>query len=361
MMPPEKTAHPWLAHLGGLTAIRKARYKKTSRPLSEIGIFATLENCPDPSTRTAAYDTSIDEWFIDNSTHNQRLLDSIFFTLHGSDPPPLTEKRPSNDPFNDLILRTQNILQPEPSLFETSCPRARDRVEKLVVAARSQLLSFREWPLRMPDSWHPKIVQTADLEGTDLSQAEIYPDRIDVYPSCKSLFISHRKALLTDNDLVYIAAVWNTYRTTLLRLCDLIVQCGQYLETAGQPFRETQEYQSLSAEARRTAEDICASVAYHINNDWVVHIARGSNLTKSPKALGALFLVWPLYGGSVLSIVPVEYRSWMRQKLRTIGTSMGFAQATVLADTVDLWKKTDPNKTLIITQGHVFMWSAGMF
>lgn len=200
-MPPEKTVHPWLAHLGGLTAIRKARYKKACRSYSEIGIFATLDNSPDKSTRITTYDTSIDEWFINNSTHNQRLLDSIFFTLHGSDPPPLTEKRPTDDPFNDLVLRTQTILQPEPSLFETDCPRARERIEKLLVAARSQLLSFREWPLRMPECWHPTRIQIADLEGTDLSQVDIYPSRIDVYPSCKSHLIYFSSQITTDRDV----------------------------------------------------------------------------------------------------------------------------------------------------------------
>jgi hypothetical protein len=158
---------------------------------------------------------------------------------------------------------------------------------------------------------------------------------------------------------VYVAAVWNTYRTTLLRLCDVIAQCGQYLETDALRYRNTEEYQSLHLDARRTAEAICSSVAYHINNDWVNHITN-ANLHPSPKALGGLLLIWPLYGGSILSIVPNVHRSWMRRRLRSIGVSMGLAQATVLADTVDLWRSTDPFKPLIIAQGQIFMWSASM-
>lgn len=175
--------------------------------------------------------------------------------------------------------------------------------------------------------------------------------------------------------IVYIAAVWNTYRTTLLRLYDLITQCGEYLETEASPFHATEEYQSLRQQAQKAAEDICSSIAYHINSDWLSSLPLSLPLSlcsttattscthqsKIPKALGALFLIWPLYGGSVLSIVPTELRAWMRRKLRSLGTTMGLAQASVLADTVDLWKRTDPHKTLIITQGHVFMWSAGMF
>lgn len=154
--------------------------------------------------------------------------------------------------------------------------------------------------------------------------------------------------------------MWNTYRTTLLRLCDVIVQCGKHLETAAEPFRETKECQALYAEARETSEAICSSVAYHITNDWFDRTSTAS-LHKSPKALGGLFLIWPLYGGSILSIVPKVHRAWMRRKLQSIGTTIGLAQATVLADTVDLWDSTDPFKPLIISQGHAFMWSASMF
>lgn len=176
--------------------------------------------------------------------------------------------------------------------------------------------------------------------------------------SSPSSYISTQN--LADQDLVYVAAVWNTYRTTLLQLCDVITQCGQYLETDTVRFRNTDEYQMLHLIARNTAEAICSSVAYHINNDWVNHIT-STNLHPSPKALGGLLLILPLYGGSILSIVPNVNRAWMRRRLRAIGVSMGLAQATVLADTVDLWKTTDPFKPLIIAQGHVFMWSASMF
>ena len=177
-------------------------------------------------------------------------------------------------------------------------------------------------------------------------------------PIVRSLQISVQNS--ADLDAVWIAAMWNTYRTTLLRLCDVIAQCGEYLESETVPFRQTEEYQALRSEAGTTAEEICCSVAYHINNDWLKGFTTASFHT-SPKALGGLFLIWPLYGGSVLSIVPEAYRAWMRQKLRSIGVSVGLAQAVVLADTVDLRRSTDPFKPLIITQGLLFMWSASMF
>jgi hypothetical protein len=140
----------------------------------------------------------------------------------------------------------------------------------------------------------------------------------------------------------------------------VIAQCARYLESDTAPFRETEEFQALQAEVGKICEEICSSVAYHINNDWLNRVAN-VGLHTSPKALGGLFLIWPLYGGSILSIVPEYYRAWMRQKLRSIGISMGLAQAVVLADTVDLRKNTDLLKPLIISQGNLFIWSASMF
>ena len=177
-------------------------------------------------------------------------------------------------------------------------------------------------------------------------------------PIVSSLQISEQNS--ADLDAVWIAATWNTYRTTLLRLCDVMAQFGEYLESETVPFRETEEYQALRSEAGKTAAEICCSVAYHINNDWLKGITNAS-FHPTPKALGGVFLIWPLYGGSVLSIVPEVYRAWMRQKLRSIGMSLGLAQAIVLADTVDLRRSTDPFKPLIITQGQLYMWSANMF
>lgn len=154
--------------------------------------------------------------------------------------------------------------------------------------------------------------------------------------------------------------MWNTYRTTLLRLCDVIAQCGECLETDTIRFRDTDECQALRIQAGQAAREICSSVAYHVNNDWV-HLITNAGLNPSPKALGGLLLIWPLYAGSILSIVPSVHRTWMRRKLRSIGISMGFTQAVVLADTVDIGKRTDPLKPLIISLGQVFMWSATMF
>ena len=136
--------------------------------------------------------------------------------------------------------------------------------------------------------------------------------------------------------------------------------CGKDLETGSVPFQKTVKYQELCAEAARTSEAICSSVAFHINSDWLNRMT-AVGLPNSPKTLAGLFLIWPLYAGSILSIVPKLHRIWTRRKFRSIGILMGLAQETVLADTVDLWDSTDPFKPLILSEGHVFMWIASIF
>ncbi|KIV84443.1 hypothetical protein, variant 2 [Exophiala sideris] len=341
MMPPKKDLHPWLAHLNGLTAIMKARNKETGLCFPGLGFLGAPDSALDRSSRNIDQKTPVNRWVVDDSNHDKETVYTECVTGRALNSSPVANGPWIHASLDDLVLRAQTILQAAPSLLESSHPEATANVERLLVAAHSQLSSFRDWPSGIHDHCQPKTI-SHHVDASEVSQLDVFPGKVDIYPN------------------LYVAGVWNTYRTTLLRLCDVIAQCGMYLETDTMPFRETEEYQTLRTIASKTAEDICSSVAYHINNDWVQRIT-GASLQRSPKALGGLFLMWPLYAGSVLSIVPDIHRAWMRRKLRSIGVSMGLAQAVVLADTVDLRRSTDPFKPLIIAQGHVFMWSATMF
>ncbi|KAI1618997.1 hypothetical protein EDD37DRAFT_294274 [Exophiala viscosa] len=341
MMPPKKDLHPWLAHLNGLTAIQKARNKKTGLCFPGFGVVGAPNSALDGSSWVVNINSPADGWLVDDSGKKEGILYSECVTGRALRSISFANGPSIHTSIDGLVLRAQHILQVAPSLLESLHPEATANVRRLLSAARSLLSSFEDWPSRIPDDWQPRTMNH-QIDASELSSLDIYPGRIDVYPD------------------LYVAAVWNTYRTTLLRLCDVIAQCGQYLETDAMPFGETAEYQVLRTIASKTAEDICSSVACHINNDWMQRIA-ATSFQRSPKALGGLHLTWPLYAGSVLSIVPDVHRGWMRRKLRSIGVAFGLAQAIVLADTVDLRTRTDPFKPLILAQGHVFMWSASMF
>jgi hypothetical protein len=153
--------------------------------------------------------------------------------------------------------------------------------------------------------------------------------------------------------------MWNLYRATLLRIHELVAQCGMFLGTGTLAFLKTKEYEELRTDSAITSEEICSSLAYHLNSDWLS--ARPSvSPYKVPRAMGALLLIWPLYAGCINSLVPRGERLWMREKLRSIGTTFGLAQATVLADTVDLHGKPDLSKSIIISRGQEFIQNAVM-
>jgi hypothetical protein len=153
--------------------------------------------------------------------------------------------------------------------------------------------------------------------------------------------------------------MWNLYRVTLLRIYELVAQCRKFLDTTTPAHLKTKEYEVLCTDSAVTSEDICSSVAYYLNSDWLSARPRVSPY-KVSKAMGGLLLIWPLYAGCINSLVPRAERLWMREKLRSIGTTFGLAQATVLADTVDLHGKPDLSKSIIISQGQEFIQNAAM-
>ncbi|KAF1991034.1 hypothetical protein K402DRAFT_417113 [Aulographum hederae CBS 113979] len=339
-MPPEAAVHPWQAHLKGLTTLVQSHNKQTGG-LPGTGFFAALEISHNQSDWVVKNDTPLGGWFMDHSEHQSRDVYDEVIAQHAMRRGPVLKSKSTSASLDDLILRTTPILQRAPSLLESSHPEAKKDLELLFTAARDQLSSFKLWPSGLPEYWQPKTVHH-QVDGSDLPWPGIFSGRTDMY-----------------SDL-YVAAAWNTYRTTLLRLCDVILRCSIRLSTDAAPFDATDEHQTLHAIAVETCEGICASVPYHVDQDWLNRVSKTS-FQKSSKALGGLFLIWPLYGGSLLSIVPRVFRAWMRQRLRAIGTSMGLAQAITLADTVDVWGAADPHKAMVIAEGYVFMWSASMF
>lgn len=157
----------------------------------------------------------------------------------------------------------------------------------------------------------------------------------------------------------HVARVWDTYRTLRLRLIDLISRCCQHLNSEATLFRESEEYSALQKAAQDISGDICASVAYQLYGDQIP-LAKDASLSNIKSDLGGLFLMWPLFSGAILSIVPQRHRAWMRNKLRAIGTELGLAQAIALANTCEA-PNCDDYRLEIVAQGHTFLWSGCMF
>lgn len=182
MMPPKKTLHPWLAHLQGLMSIMKARNQKNG--FSSPGIaFFNAEDATLDSAWAISQDNPVDGRFTDDVDDSGRLLYSELVIEYALKPQPGAQGPSTSGSLDELILRTQPIVQAAPLLFESSRPEAKTNVERHLAAARSQLSSFKEWPSRIPDHWQPKPIHH-DMESSDLSRLGIFPGRVDVYPGC---------------------------------------------------------------------------------------------------------------------------------------------------------------------------------
>jgi hypothetical protein len=184
MMPPEKSVHPWLAHLQGLTTILKAHHRRTGRCFPGSEFFTALESSLGESAWAVNHNVPIDEWFLDYPDQNRGTLHSQFVVPNGPHSSPFAKIQSISASLDELILQTQPIFQAAPSLFKNSHLRTKANIESLRTAARSQLSSFRAWSSKTPDYWQPKHVRH-QVDEFELFQLDIFPGPIDMYSDCK--------------------------------------------------------------------------------------------------------------------------------------------------------------------------------
>jgi len=110
-------------------------------------------------------------------------------------------------------------------------------------------------------------------------------------------------------------------------LLDIMLRCLSRLQ-------EKDAYGQKKAEANALANDIMASIPFHVA-DNVESIADQGSVTAAKvnpgKAVGGLLLMHPLYVAANLSIVPPHLQLQMRECLTWIGEHMGIGQATVFS------------------------------
>lgn len=186
MIPPKKTLHPWLSHLHGLTAIIKTRSKKSNGRCSGIDYLPVLDSTLSRSAWAMDHHTGVKALFPNTSVHNEKypciksdLEGGFKFTC-------VANGHSIRALLDDLILRTQPILQAAASMFESSQPESRENVEYLISMARSQLSSLMDWPSTMPERWQP-IKLHCLIETFDISQLDMFAGDVDVYPNCQEV------------------------------------------------------------------------------------------------------------------------------------------------------------------------------
>lgn len=135
---------------------------------------------------------------------------------------------------------------------------------------------------------------------------------------------------------MYTAAVFITYYKVKLKLLDVMLKCSKRLHDKSTPFEGTNTFKALQKESQGVADDIAASVPFHLvaNLDETLQNIKTKNPgdIRPQKALGGLFLMYPLYIAATLPPIPSSQQEWMKARLIWIGKHMGIGEAVILAN-----------------------------
>jgi hypothetical protein len=121
---------------------------------------------------------------------------------------------------------------------------------------------------------------------------------------------------------LYVAGVWNIFRTARLLLLALIIK-----------FSDDSSVEEYIHTAHLIVEDMLASVPYHLveNLQVLLRDSESTEINNPGRVLGGLLLVYPLFVTSRMRFLDKGMREYMLRCLAWIGEYMGIGQATVLA------------------------------
>lgn len=126
---------------------------------------------------------------------------------------------------------------------------------------------------------------------------------------------------------LYTAALWNFSRIARCLLITLILRLSSVLDDG--IHHDADNYETL-----RLADDMIASIPFHLSEDLQVFLRERNDHTKitNPgRAVGGLLLMHSIYIASHLEIFPLEMRAYFKRCLLWIGQRMGIGQAAFLA------------------------------
>ncbi|KAF2705552.1 putative C6 transcription factor [Pleomassaria siparia CBS 279.74] len=187
---------------------------------------------------------------------------------------------------------------------------------------------FLEWEYSRIPELKPTEIGTVPVSESHVLVG-YWPGKIDIYYD------------------VYVAAIWNVFRTTHLLLLALISKVSNNLG-------ETLHTASVVEKANLIASDMLASVPYHLTDNlqaFVSELSNGAEITETGRCLGGLLLMHPLYVASELPFVEDRKREYMRDCLGWIGTNMGIGQASFLAATPGVGRRFLESGCMIIWSG----------
>ncbi|KAH6951621.1 hypothetical protein DER45DRAFT_385545 [Fusarium avenaceum] len=197
-------------------------------------------------------------------------------------------------------------LSPLTSRAEALLAQTSPSVEALL-QLQEDLLALNDeivyWPDDRPSVWNPKLVGYVSLQGFCFSgPVEEYFD-------------------------LYVAAAWNSWRSTHIIYIDHLVHVAKAL---GQYELIPLHLQKVG----RLAAGLKASIPYHLSQnveDYIKKANSGMPCLHTDRLVGGFLLLHPLYAIARCTVVDTTTRQYIVNTLRWIGLEMGIRQATVLA------------------------------
>jgi hypothetical protein len=162
---------------------------------------------------------------------------------------------------------------------------------------------LEQWRKELPASWQYKSYTALDPTTSSSS----------TYDSCYDVY--------TD---LWIASIWNSYRTSRLLVHEHIMSVAFTFGTAD----DNDMLQAAARVLKRMVDEICHSVPFHLG---VQRKGNSRRFEDSEAIPGCYLLIWPLFASGMRRTTPWPQKEWIAEKLRVIGARMGLRLALSMA------------------------------
>ncbi|KAE8143596.1 hypothetical protein BDV38DRAFT_231710 [Aspergillus pseudotamarii] len=166
------------------------------------------------------------------------------------------------------------------------------------------------WAMSIDPRWKYTVVKVKKPDDENDTLHHIYGDHYHIYPNST------------------VSMAWNNYRFIRIILHGIIgyLSDTHFQASEGEGSYQQSERQS-TAISQQLAEDICASVPYHLG---MTGSSDGPTLG-IPFAGGVLRLMWPLFIASDCRGASLKMREWIAQCLEKIGRGVGINMAVTMS------------------------------
>jgi len=184
-------------------------------------------------------------------------------------------------------------------------------VLSLVEATQRVDAALENWANTVPPTWGYTTVSFQPLMPEDLENAEEWQGPAHMY------------------DDIFLANITNDYRVSRICCQSVLLGAAKWLALSENDLSTDFLAQAAKFTLQQMVDDICASVPFHTKYHYRTQLGSGQD-EAAAEALGAYFLVWPLFVCLNSESIPKEQKAWVRGRLFYIGREFGLSQAQVL-------------------------------